>query len=247
MPQFLISSKNVNVSQNKVFLTNHDADFKHLVYVLRIKPGEKVYFLDQNGSQYFAVFIEMKENVVFFEILNKKNCEKKYDFTLFQALPKANKMDFIIEKAVELGITKIVPILTKNVVVNLDEKSGLHKLERWQKIALSAVKQSKNPIIPTISIPQKFENILKISEPNSLKLIAWEKGENPLKPILKNYREKYKNINLIVGAEGGFEDFEIEQAKKNNWQDFHLNGNILRVETAALTLVSIIEYAFDLI
>jgi 16S rRNA (uracil1498-N3)-methyltransferase len=247
MNQFLINSK--NVKNKKIFLTKSDKDFKHIFKVHRLKLGEKTFFLDENAKQYEAKLLEYDTNISIFEILKIKtnNSINKTKFVLYQCLPKSNKMDLIIQKAVELGVTEIVPVISKNVIIKLDKKTIKHKLKRWNEIILSAVKQSGSNIIPKILEPVRFEDIIIKTNKKSdtLNLIGFEHGKKPLKPILKNTKN-IKDINLLVGAEGGFEKKEVEDATKNSWKIFKLKGNILRVETASTALVSIIKYELDL-
>jgi 16S rRNA (uracil1498-N3)-methyltransferase len=253
MSQFLIQNKNVNHSENKIFMTKDDQDFKHIFKVQRVKIGEKIKFLDELSNQYLAEVTEINLDLAFFNILETKkfDTDSHTVFTLYQCLPKLNKMDSIIEKSIELGVDKIVPVISSNVIVQLDDKSTKHKLNRWNEIIISAVKQSENPIIPKISEPIKIESIIENQNTKleNLNLIGWEKGlNNNLKQILQaKYCDKIKNINLLVGAEGGFEKSEIDLAVKNGWQDFRLKGNILRAETAPIVLISIIKYELGLL
>lgn len=247
MSQFLI--KNENVNNEKILIYSDEQDFKHIIKVHRIKLGEKINLLDELANQYLAEVVEINPSFCALKICSKKSFDRanKEFFTLYQCMPKLNKMDLIIEKAIELGIDRIVPVISENVIVQLDEKSKNHKLNRWKEIAISAVKQSENPIIPEILEPMKFSEMIKNRDTKNLNLIGWEKGEQTLQPILaaaKNSKniQKTKNINLIVGAEGGFSESEINEATRNGWQDFRLKGNILRAETAPIVLISIIKY-----
>ena len=249
MSQFLIKSESVN--KDKIVMTKDDQDFKHIFKVHRVKVGERINLLDEISTQYLAEISEINSDSAVFRIIEIKrfNRSEKEIFTLYQCLPKLNKMDEIIEKSIELGVDKIVPVISKNVVVELDEKSKRHKLNRWREIAVSAVKQSGNPVVPEICEPMFFCEVIKNTDKNALNLIGWEKGKKNLKEILKNVKP-VKKINLLVGAEGGFDISEIENASKNVknvWHDFRLKGNILRAETAPVVLISIIKYDLGLL
>ena len=253
MSQFLITNKTVNFAKNQIVITKDEQDFKHIFKVHRAKIGEKINLLDELSNQYLAEIIEINLDFAVLNILEIKKFDRtqKEIFTLYQCLPKLNKMDMIIEKAVELGVDKIVPVLSENVIVQLDEKSKKHKQNRWQEIVISAVKQSENPVITEIAEPMKFDQVLKFfsKECLNLNLIGWEKGDKNLRAILETAKaaKNTKNINLLVGAEGGFSAAEMENAVKNGWQDFRLKGNILRAETAPIVLISIVKYELGLL
>ena len=235
MPQFIITPK--NIKNNQIFLTKKDEDFHHIFNVLRKKIDDELNFLSTDNLQYLAKVETINKNDATLKVLKQQATKKTDYFVLFQCLPKNKKMDFIIEKAVELGVDKIVPVYSQNVMV----KDVENKTERWQEIAIAAVKQSGNPTITQISEPQKFGEIIKNFDPEALNLIGYEHSENDLKITKK------QKVNLIIGAEGGFDEKEIATATKLGWQDFRLKGNILRAETAPIVLISIIKNQLGLL
>lgn len=167
------------------------------------------------------------------------------DITIYQGLPKADKMELIIQKTTEIGVKKIVPVAMERSIVKLNEKDAKKKIERWQKIAEVAAKQSKRDIIP------KIQNIIKISDLcNEIKeydlfLVAYENEEKiTLKQILKQNKET-KKIGVLVGPEGGIDNKEIEKLLQNGAKVVSLGKRILRTETAPITIVSNLVYEFE--
>lgn len=165
--------------------------------------------------------------------------------TLFQALLKADKMEYVIQKSVELGVYKIEPFISKNVVVKLDNKDRIKKVERWKKISLEASKQCGRSDIVDIGEVSPFPEVLDKLNDFDLVIIAYENETNYLKNIIKE-KISSKNIAIIVGAEGGFEKSEVEKVlKKVNAVSVSLGERILRAETASLNLLSILGYEFE--
>jgi 16S rRNA (uracil1498-N3)-methyltransferase len=269
MSQFLINVKNLDLENKKIFIYKKDRDFYHIFKVYRVKIGEKLKFLDLDSFiSYKAELLNFDDNLGIFKILkiyDKNEFLKNRTIILFQCITKTQKMDSIIEKAVELGIAKIVPVISQNVITKFnDEKFLEHKLNRWREIIISAVKQSECSYIPEIISPIKldeiFENNRKIkdiivSDCNGIKninIIAWENGKDNFKENiakdLKTYIKdnNFVNVNVLIGPEGGFSEKEIEKAKNFGWKSFRLNGNILRVETAAISIISLIKYELNL-
>ncbi|MCP4481668.1 MAG: 16S rRNA (uracil(1498)-N(3))-methyltransferase [bacterium] len=245
MPQFII--KPINIKNNQIILTTKDADFHHIFHVLRFKVGDKINFLSLENISYTTRVTSLTATESVLKILQEQILQKKDKFTLFQALPKNKKMDFIIEKAVELGVDEIVPLISQNVIIKTIKTT---KLNRWQEIAIAATKQSGNPLIPKIHPPQSFSDAIKNINQKSINLIGYENSKNALpsdlkQPLPKN--DKNIAINLIIGSEGGFTQTEIDNAKIMGWQNFRLKGNILRAETAPIVLISIIKYKLDLL
>src|SRR5574344_1605217 len=153
MSQFLINKDNLDIENKKILLTKKDSDFHHLFKVFRIKENEIVKFLCiENSDKNKTVFAKLKnsnDNLGEFEILEVfENNRSNVQINLCQCIPKLNKIDFVIEKAVELGISNIIPVLSKNVIVKIDKKSENQKIDRWKEIVISSVKQCENPFIP---------------------------------------------------------------------------------------------------
>lgn len=222
-------------------------DVNHIINVLRLKQDDKIQICNIQTSKNYIVKISEynKEKVVckILEVINS-NTETKINLTLFQGLPKADKMELIIQKTTEIGIKEIVPVAMERSIVKLDQKDSKKKVERWQKIAEVASKQSKRDIIPNIG------NVIKISElydkikEYDLFIVAYEnEKETKLKQIIEN--SKAKNIAVLIGPEGGIDDKEIDNLIKNGAISITLGNRILRTETAPIVITSNIIYELE--
>ena len=165
---------------------------------------------------------------------------------LFQGLPKADKMELIIQKAVELGAYEIIPVETKRCVVKLDGKKAAKKVERWQQIAESAAKQSKRMLIPNVHQVLSFKEALKYAESMDIRLIPYElaKGMQETKEILAAI-EQGQSIGIFIGPEGGFEEKEVEAAISEGAKPITLGKRILRTETAGLAILSVLMFQLE--
>ncbi|MBO5004728.1 MAG: 16S rRNA (uracil(1498)-N(3))-methyltransferase, partial [Clostridia bacterium] len=196
---------------------------------------------------------EIEKEEIITKILEKlqTSIESNVEIHLYQGLPKADKMELIIQKTIELGINSITPVEMIRCVVKLDEKDAKKKIERWQKIAEVASKQSGRDIIPKINSIIKLKDIEKILADYDLLLVAYEKEENnTLKQELLNLKEKMKeksnlNIAILIGPEGGISESEIEYLKQIETKIITLGKRILRTETVALAMTSIILYELE--
>ena len=224
-------------------------DVKHIYKVLRLSEGEKVTLNDCAGSEYLAKISLISKQEVELEILEKLdiNNESAINITLFQGLPKAQKMDLIVQKGTELGIMEFVPIITDRVDVKL--KGEFKKLDRLNRIALEAAKQSKRSIIPKVLDPISFNEVLERIEELDLVLVPYENAENfGVKSLMKKINEenidlsKIKNIGIFIGPEGGIEEEEIIKLKEKGAYIITLGNRILRTETAGFVAASLIQY-----
>ena len=165
---------------------------------------------------------------------------------LFQGLPKGDKMELIIQKAVELGVYEIIPVRTKRVVVKLDEKKETKKIARWQQIAESGAKQSGRGIIPEVKPVMSFKDAIDYAKNLEGVLIPYEKAEgmNKTREIIKGLKGK-KSVGIFIGPEGGFDEQEIEAAMNSGVEPVTLGRRILRTETAGLTMLSILMFEFE--
>ncbi|MDP4120670.1 MAG: 16S rRNA (uracil(1498)-N(3))-methyltransferase [Bacillota bacterium] len=216
-------------------------DARHIEKSLRMTQGETLTLCDCDGMEHHCEIIEIQKGSVTVRILESKTCdnEPKIKLTLFQALPKGDKMDLIIQKAVELGVTEIVPIISARCVSRPDSKTLLKKTERWQKIALAAAMQSRRGIVPKVCSVMSFEKAIEAADKSDLKIVFYECGGENLETIIKS---EHKNISIFIGSEGGFEEGEIEKIKKAGGSVATLGRRILRAETAPLAAISIIMY-----
>ena len=223
-------------------------DVKHIIKVLRIEAGEKVVLNDCQGTEYLAVISSTSKQEVEFEILEKLdvNNESPVKIHLYQGLPKAQKMDLIVQKGTELGITEFIPTITHRVDVKL--KGEFKKLDRLNRIALEAAKQSKRSIIPKVSEPIDFEEVLDKIDSLDLLIVPYENANNfGIKTLINELRKEnnidsIKNIGIFVGPEGGIEEDEIEKLKDKGAYIVTLGKRILRTETAGFVATSLIQY-----
>lgn len=219
-------------------------DVNHIKNVLRMRPGEELLISDGLGADYRCRLESLEGERITARILEKTaSKELSAQIWLFQGLPKSDKMELIIQKAVELGAWAVVPVATKNAVVKLDEKKARAKVSRWQAIAESAAKQSKRSYIPQVGPVMGFSEALSYIEENGfdLRLIPYEneEGMEGMKRAVGEAAAGMK-IAVFIGPEGGFDGTEIEKAREAGVRPVSLGKRILRTETAGLALLSVL-------
>ena len=220
-------------------------DVKHIYKVLRVKPGEKVVVNNLESEEFLGEVEEVNKQEVSIKILEKLdvNNESNLNITLFQGMPKAAKMDLIVQKCVELGVSEIIPTITDRVDVKL--KGEFKKLDRLNKIALEACKQSKRTVIPQVLEPMDFKGVLEKIDELDLMVIPYENATGyGIGAMVNSIEDKdsIKNVGIMVGPEGGFEESEIEALKEKGAHIVTLGPRILRTETAGFTCISLIQY-----
>ena len=232
MPRFFTD----NIDGNTAVISGDDA--KHLSKVLRAKIGEKVTVCDKCGFDYECEIAEIGENVVL-NILNKSENETEPTACvhLFQALPKSDKMEFIIQKAVELGVSEITPVLTSRCVSRPDEGKMKKKIARWNLVAEAAAKQSGRGIIPVVHEMQNFPDALKSASEYEISLIFYENGGERINELISS---DAKSVSIFIGSEGGFDESEIKKAESAGLKTATLGKRILRCETAPVASLAII-------
>ena len=241
--RFIVDEKDIKeLENNKIQIVGNEV--KH-IQVLRHNIEDEIIV-----NEFICKIIEMKRDSVLLEkiAISPKIGEPNVNVTLYMALLKGEKMDLVIQKAVELGVTNIVPFISKNVVVKLDDRAKVKKKEKFQKIANEACKQCGRSDKVTISDVLDFNEILNNVSKENIVLFAYEKEDNKkLKDILSTCDTfNVKNISLIVGAEGGFTEGEADALKySENIECVSLGSRILRAETAAISLISIVMYELD--
>ena len=243
MPKFFV--KNNQIHNNIINLTGQDV--KHIVNVLRMKNEEEINICNMDTSENFLCKItNIQKEDIECEIIKKieqNNSELNTEITIFQALPKAEKMELIIQKCTEIGAKEFIPVSMKRCVTKLDEKSEKKKIERWQKIAESAAKQSGRDIIPEVKNIINLKKLCYLIEKYDIVLVAYEKEKiNTLKDEINKLEKKFPKVGIVIGPEGGMEEDEIEELKKNGAKIITLGNRILRTETASIYLSSIITY-----
>lgn len=217
-------------------------DAKHISKSLRMKVGEEITVVTPSQTQADCVIENISSEQVYLKVLCKKPCENEPTtaITLYQALPKGDKMEYIIQKSVELGITKIVPVISVRCISRPDEKSLNKKQIRWQKIAKEAAQQSRRGIIPTVEKAITFKQaVAQLENENTENIIFYECGGKSVKELLA---DTPKNINIFIGSEGGFEPQEVEMIENKGGHSATLGKRILRAETAPLAALSIIMF-----
>ncbi len=231
------------IGEGKVRITG--ADLNHMKNVLRMKAGEAVLISDGTGKDYNCQVEGYKEGEGILQILseNEDSRELPSRIWLFQGLPKSDKMEVIIQKAVELGAAGVIPVATRNAVVKLDAKKAEAKVRRWQAIAESAAKQSKRSYIPEVGMVMSLKEAFPyIEEQNfDLCLIPYEleKGMDGIKQVL-NRLAPGQQIAVFIGPEGGFDEEEIKLALEKNVIPVSLGKRILRTETAGPAILALL-------
>lgn len=217
-----------------------DKDSNHIVNVLRMKTGDEL-LVSCNGTSSLCRIAEISDGVVVAEILEKnyKNTELPVKLYLFQGLPKSDKMELIIQKAVELGVHSVIPVEMHRCVVKLDDKKKRNKVSRWQSISESAAKQSKRNTIPEIQDVLTYNQALDYAQKLDLVLVPYEneEGMKATKDALSLIKSGM-SVGIFIGPEGGFEEQEIEKAVSLGAKSISLGQRILRTETAAITALS---------
>ena len=223
-------------------------DVNHIKNVLRMKNGEKFILCDGAGTDYLCELAGNRERNLVANILEEKKSDTELPvrLVLFQGLPKKDKMELIIQKAVELGATEIVPVMTKRTIVKAEGGKEEKKLTRWQAIAESAAKQSGRGVIPTVSPIHTWKEALASMKNLDYNVILYENAEGmkPTAECLKVAGQK-GSIGIFVGPEGGFTEDEVSQCKEQGAECLSLGKRILRTETAGLTIISWIMYQLE--
>jgi len=240
MPKYFAQKK--NITDNQVLLTGDEA--YHLAVTMRAQNGEKIIVCDGENTDYDCVLTDIAKDRVCAEITEKRKSDSEPDtyVVLFQGLPKADKMELIIQKCVEIGVSEIVPVITKRTVAKIeDEKKASKKLERWNKISEAAAKQSGRGIIPKIKEPVSFKAAVEKTKDLESAIIPYE---NEHETDLKKYtaENKPKSIGVFIGPEGGFDENEISLAVQNHITPVTLGRRILRTETAGMIASAILVY-----
>lgn len=222
-------------------------DAHHITNVIRLEIGEKVVLCDGQGYDYLAEIKKADKQRVELAILEKhsSSSEPAVRVTLYQGLPKASKMELVIQKCVELGAYAFIPVSTERAVVKLSDSDGRKKADRWQKIAEEAAKQSGRGIIPRVSEPVAFDKAVASSD-HDLKLMLWEdERANSLRSVLTGIPGKPGSVAVMIGPEGGISAKEAGLAKEYGWIPVSVGPRILRTETAGMAAIAAIMYQME--
>lgn len=247
MYHFFVEPTQINTHDKSVIIVGSDVN--HIRNVLRMKIGEELNISNgQDGREYRCAVDSFEEDRVICRLrfIKEENVELPSKVYLFQALPKADKMEMIIQKAVELGVYKIIPVAAKRCVVKLDEKKAASKTARWQGIAEAAAKQSKRAVIPEVSDVLSFSQAVNLASDIDVRLIPYELAEGMAKTrkIIDDLMPN-QDVAIFIGPEGGFEEAEIQAAIENGIIPITLGKRILRTETAGMTVLSWIMYRLE--
>ncbi len=237
MPRFPISTDQIN--SNEAIVRGND--YKHIVKVLRLKPGDDITLFDTDSMEYYGKISEINKKEIVIEITESKivNTESPIEITLLQGLPKADKMDYIIEKATELGVHRIVPVITERSQIRDRDRK-----KRWDRIALEASKQCGRTKPAIIENTLDFNDAIKLYNTSELAIILQVNSEVSAKNYIKNSLQAPSNIVLFVGPEGGFTDNEVLLGKEMGFISLGLGPRVLRTETASLSVLSVLQFHY---
>ena len=235
MPRFFVEQ----IRGDRVVLTDENA--AHIGKSLRMRVGEVITLSDANGTDCEARIVRFGDGTVETEVLEERQnlSEPTVAVTLYQALPKVGKFEVVVQKAVELGVTRVVPMLTSRCVSRPDEKSKQKKIERYNKIALEAAKQSGRGIIPVVDSVMEYGQVLKELPRYRHSILVYEEGGERICDILP---EDVNELAIVIGSEGGFSPEEVEQAKQAGAKIGTLGPRILRCETAPVAALAAIMF-----
>ncbi len=244
MRRFFTDLENINGGKARII-----EDASHITKVLRMNVGDEIIVFDGSGFEYMARLESINQKECIAEILSKAKSEAEPDIkvSIFQGVPKSGKMETIVQKVVELGVWEIIPVMMDRCVVRFDEKGKKEKTKRWNKVAVEAAKQCGRGYLPKVLEPVSFECAVEMMKNLDLPLMPYEvlghSGEKGLKELLKGFCGC--SVGVIIGPEGGFSDKEAEIAKGAKIHQIGLGKRILRTETVASAIASIIMYEKD--
>ena len=243
MYQFFV--EDAQISETDVVIEGGDVN--HIKNVLRMKCGEKIRISSASGRNFYCEIAELSGEIVRADIIEEleEDTELPNKIYLFQGLPKSDKMELIVQKAVELGVYEIIPVAMKNCVVKLDDKKAASKVNRWQEIAKSAAKQSKRSLIPVVSMPMSYKLAVERAKELDVVLVPYEneRGMQATRDVISAVKPG-QSIGIFIGPEGGFDSSEIELVR----EDAHLislGNRILRTETAGLATLAMLIYQLE--
>lgn len=244
MHHFFVSPDQID----EKYVTITGGDVNHIKNVLRMKIDEELLVSNGQDKDYYCKIESISDDEIKALILDEEfeGTELPTELYLFQGLPKSDKMELIIQKAVELGVKEIIPVATKRCVVKLDDKKEASKIKRWQAISESAAKQSRRTIIPEISSVMSFREAINRAKEFELGIIPYEnfKDMTETKEVLNKVQKGIK-IGIFIGPEGGFEESEIQYALENGIHPISLGKRILRTETAGLAILSVLMFQLE--
>ncbi|WP_028828985.1 RsmE family RNA methyltransferase [Proteocatella sphenisci] len=235
--------------ENRAYITDTD-EIKHITKVMRLRSGDKVELIASNKKEFIAQIREIKKDEIILDIVDEMIKKRELDcrITIYQGIPKGQKMELIIQKSTELGVARIVPCQLKRCVSNISEKED-KKISRWQKIAQEASKQSKRIMVPVIENTMGIDEIIEDMKTNQINILFYESEENlMIKDYIRkinNSGEKIISAGIIIGPEGGLEESECFLLSESGAKTVSLGDRILRTETAAIYGATVLAYEFE--
>ena len=245
MYQFFVEPS--QIQDKKIIITGSDVN--HIRNVLRMKVGEEIAVKSGEDGREYRCGIEafaQDQVICSLRFIREEGVELPSKIYLFQGLPKADKMEMIVQKAVELGAYEVIPVTVKRCVVKLDEKKAAAKVGRWQGIAEAAAKQCKRGIIPVVKMPMTLREAAAYAQEMDVRLIPYELAEDMAhtREIIEEIAPG-QSVALFIGPEGGFEESEVETALAAGIEPITLGRRILRTETAGLAVLSWLMYHLE--
>ncbi|MCC8161069.1 MAG: 16S rRNA (uracil(1498)-N(3))-methyltransferase [Oscillospiraceae bacterium] len=241
MPKFFVTRD--KITENQIIIDSEDVT--HISRVLRLNRGDVITVCDGGGTDYDAEIVRMEQKSIICAVKDKRksNSEPNIEVTLFQGLPKASKMEYIIQKTTELGICEITPLKLNRCVVRIDnQKDAKKKIDRWQKISESAAKQSGRGVIPQITEIMTLDEVIEKSKEFDLFFVPYEcEEQKTLKEVLLA-KPNIKKVGFVIGPEGGFDMAETEKLRANGIETVTLGRRILRTETAGEAVLAMTMY-----
>lgn len=248
MYHFFVDENQIDIENKRFYIEGSDVN--HIKNVLRLQKGDEISLSNGiDGKDYRCGIVSMENDRVEGELyfIKEDELELPSKVILFQGLPKADKLELIIQKAVELGAYEVVPVSMKRCVVKLDEKKATSKEKRWQQISEAAAKQSKRRIIPKVSRPMTMKQALEYAKELDVVLLPYELSEDSKTTVeIMEGLKPGQSIGIFIGPEGGFDEDEVLLAKEAGAVPVSLGKRILRTETAGMTLLSIVMYYLEI-
>ena len=231
-------------TQKEIAISGSDA--RHMVTVLRFKPGDRIVVFDGSGFDYDAEIMSISPEKVTASILRKYRSrpESPARIMVAQALLKGKKMDTLIRQATELGIARWVPFTAERSIPSLNQKRRTDRLERWQTIVRESLKQSGRGAFTEVSPIISYQEMLAQGQPCQIKIVFWENATEPLENVIHTYPADSRSICIVLGPEGGFAEKEVEAARSVGFKTASLGSRILRAETAAISACVLMQYVF---
>ena len=233
-------------SRDAVQLETDEA--RYLREVLRLKVGEQVFVFNGEGKEFRCTIEEARRDSALLKVVEEvgpSRLESPLTFRLAVALLKGEKFDLVVQKATELGVIKITPVITKLADIRLrDQSDATKRIKRWQRIALEAAKQSGRTVVPEVDEPQPFSKLVSETLSASVRLMFSERDGVSLVRAVQPHQQAVESLTALVGPEGGWSDEELDLGRKHDWQVITLGGRTLRAETAAIAVTTLLQHLF---